>query len=229
MRNSYKVLYEKIKETDVQKDKEIFNLQEQLDKTKKEYAEQKTKDDNKINELETEKTKLISEKDDLSSVLEDTEEKLRVMELSRFASSYEKQELDYEKQQRFWFRIGVVTTGLLILSVLLSILGPKWFNLSVLWYKEPGFYLLNFIFLTLFIYALKQHSHLGNLRVDYANRKTLAQSYQHIVEDEGHNDIKEGFLKNASEIFSSKAMMRSDDVTLYEALVAKLLGPKQDK
>lgn len=227
MGKSYKALYEEEKENNIQKDKEISGLQKQLDENEKKYAEQKTRDDNKITELETEKTKLFSEKEGLSDELEDAKEKLQTMELNRLASSYEKQELDYKNQQRFWLKLSLGATALLTFSVLLSVFGPSWFDSDIVWFREPGLYLLNIIFLTLFVYTLKQHSHLGNLRIDYANRKTLAQSYQHIIEDEEHEEIKTNFLKNAAEIFSSKAKMHSDDVTFYEALVAKILGSKK--
>lgn len=88
---------------------------------------------------------------------------------------------------------------------------------------------IDLIFITLFIYTLKQHSHFGNLRIDYANRKTLAQCYQHIVESGEHNEIREGFLKKAAEIFSSKAKMHSSDITLSEAVLGKLFRPRQEK
>src|SRR3990167_4547285 len=131
------------------------------------------------------------------------------------------------KQKDLWFKLSLWGTGLLTGSIFFSIAGPHMFA-DKQWYTEPGFYLLNIIFLTLFIYALKQHAHFGNLRIDYANRKTLAQSYQYIIADEEEtSDVKKRFLERAADVFSSKAIPRSSDVTIYEAIVAKFVGPKQ--
>ncbi|MEA1929853.1 MAG: hypothetical protein U9M92_03175 [Patescibacteria group bacterium] len=224
MTRSYKRDYHEEQKRGLQKDKAITVLEEQFTNLSDENLKQKTAADKKTAGLKDENTKLVSEVDVLEKRISKTEEQLRVMELSRFASAYAEQEKDYKGQQSFWFKIGIGTTILLSASILVSFFGPTIYDFDVIWYKEPGLYLLNIVFLTVFVYALKQHSHLGNLRIDYANRKTLAQSYQHIIESKEHPEIQKDFLKNASDIFSSKAIMKSSDVTIYEALVAKILG-----
>lgn len=231
MRYQYKQLYEAELEKNTQKDKELLDLQKQVEVDKEIYAKQKIENDATIAKLTEDKTNLLTEKENIETSLADTKERLRVMELSRFAAAYEKQESDYKSQQKFWFKLNLLATLLLTISILVSIFGIPFLGLDInsAWDKEPKLYLLNLIFLTLFIYTLKQHAHLGNLIIDYANRKTLAQSYQHIVESGGYDDIRTNFLKNAADIFSSEAKMRSSDITIYEALLAKIFGPKEEK
>ncbi len=214
-----------------QKDAEISKLQKLLTEAQTKIQAQETEYNTKVTSLEEkigiteEDNKGLEEKNSsLEEKNENISEQLRKKELSRFASAYADQEVEYKGQQDLWFRFSLWATGLLVSSVLLSIFGPSWIQKG--WYEEPGFYLLNAIFLTLFVYTLKQHAHFGNLRIDYANRKTLAQSYQYIVANEEgeHSDIQNRFFERASDVFSSKAILRSSDVTMYEAIVSKLLG-----
>jgi len=189
-----------------------------------------------ISELETEKETLEGEvnilKEENNEIKEkntELSEQLRKKELSRFASAYATQENEYKTQQDLWFKLSLWATALLTVSVLIPIFGHYFFIDSKQWYKEPGFYLLDAIFLTLFVYTLKQHAHLGNLKIDYANRKTLAQSYQHIIEDgEEDPEVRKRFLERASDIFSSKAVLKDNDVTVPEALLSKITGKKNN-
>jgi len=226
MIGGYKAKYEEANKGNQQKEAEISDLKGQL-------LELQGKFNTQTSSHNTEKLSLETEREGLKKKIADLEEKntalsgqLRNEELSRFASAYEIQEKEYQDQQDLWFNLSLGATGLLTVSVLISIFGPH-FAPSHEWYKEPAFYLLDVIFLTLFVYSLKQHSHLGNLRIDYANRKTLAQSYQYIIEDEEEtSEVRKRFLERAADVFTSKVIPRSNDVTIYEALVAKILGGK---
>jgi FtsZ-binding cell division protein ZapB len=213
-RISYGPLYRQAEKGRVQLEAENTKLQQRI-----------TTLESEVNELREDYKNLDTEKDALQSDLETSKEQIRTMELSRFASAYDNQEKDYETQQIRWFSLSLWATAFLTASVLLSIFGPFLLKYTNPWYQEPGFYFLDVIFLTLFVYALKQHSHLGNLRIDYANRRTLAQSYQYIIEEEvEHAEIKAKFLERAANIFSSTALMHDGDVTIPEALMSKFLG-----
>ena len=79
------------------------------------------------------------------------------------------------------------------------------------------------MFLTLFVYALKKHAHLGNLIVDYANRKTLAQSYQYLVEsDEESAGLATKFQEKVAEIITSQPAVQDGKVTVYEHIIDQL-------
>lgn len=231
MSKSYKPLYQESQKLLAQKEAENVTLREQNSALQQKFDTQvaenqttKTTLEAKISESETQKQQLETEKEALEEKNADLSEKLQEKELSRFASAYATQEKEYKEQQEKWFKLSLWATCFLVVSVLISIFGPHVLE-DAQWYKEPGFYLLNVVFITLFVYTLKQHSHFGNLRIDYANRKTLAQSYQYIIADEDETSaIRTRFLERSADVFSSKATPHSNDVTVYEAVAAKLTG-----
>ena len=151
--------------------------------------------------------------------LSEAQEKIRLMELSRFASAYKDQELEYREEQAKWFRYVIAASIFLTGSIMFSIFVPPHMPITGRWYQEPGFYLLDAMFLTLFVYSLKRHAHLGNLIVDYANRKTLAQSYQHLVEsDEESAELESKFQERVAEIITAQPAVQDSKVTVYEHL-----------
>lgn len=234
-RPKWRQLYNEKSKENLKKDEQISELQKQVAVLQSNVDEQtslrnneKTDLETKIGELRVNITNLEKEKSDILEQNKGLSEQLRAKELSRFASEYENLEKEYGEQQDLWFKLSLGATGLLTISILASIVAPLHPLLqNKLWYQEPGFYLLNLIFITLFIYALKQHSHLGNLRIDYANRKALAQSYQYIIEDEDETSaVRKEFLEKALGIFTSRAMLKIGGITPYESIVEKVFGGK---
>ena len=149
--------------------------------------------------------------------LSEAQEQIRSMELSRFASAYRDQETEYREEQTKWFKYVMVASLFLTGSIMFSIFVPPHMPITGRWYQEPGFYLLDAMFLTLFVYSLKRHAHLGNLIVDYANRKTLAQSYQHLVEsDEESAELESKFQERVAEIITAQPAVQDSKVTVYE-------------
>lgn len=149
--------------------------------------------------------------------LSEAQEQIRLMELSRFASAYRDQEVEYREEQAKWFKYVMVASAFLTGSIMFSIFVPQHMPITSRWYQEPGFYLLDAMFLTLFVYSLKRHAHLGNLIVDYANRKTLAQSYQHLVEsDEESAELESKFQERVAEIITAQPAVQDSKVTVYE-------------
>lgn len=215
-------------EENLRKDTEITQLKNQLINLQGLLDTQSANSKESITSLNNEAVLAEEKIEKLDEQITLLSDEIRKKELSRFASAYSVQEGDYKTQQDTWFKYSLWATLFLAVSVLCSIFGSQ-LGIEKQWYQEPGFYLLNFIFITLFVYSLKQHAHLGNLRVDYANRKTLAQSYQHIIEDEeDFIEIKTRFLERAADIFSSPALLRNSDVTPHESLLGKVFG-KKDK
>jgi hypothetical protein len=151
--------------------------------------------------------------------LSEAQEKIRLIELSRFASAYKKQEDEYREEQQKWFTYVIYSTLFLTGSIMFSIFSPEH-----VWYQEPGFYLLDAMFLTLFIYALKKHAYLGNLIVDYANRKTLVQSYQYLVEsDEESSELAIKFQEKVTEIVTAIPAVNDGKVTIYEHILDQVM------
>ncbi|HBB43983.1 MAG: hypothetical protein UW27_C0002G0089 [Parcubacteria group bacterium GW2011_GWA1_44_13] len=212
----------------LRKDIELTQLMNQLVELQGRLDTQSANDKETIASLNNEVGLAKEKAEKLNEQIMLLNEEIRKKELSRFASAYSNQENEYRIQQDLWFKRSLWSTFFLTASVLYSSFGSQ-LETAKLWYQEPSFYLLNFIFITLFVYSLKQHTHLGNLRIDYANRKTLAQSYQHIIEDEEEFEgIKSRFLERASDVFSSPPLFRSSEVTPHESFLRKITGNKNE-
>ncbi|HEY0220989.1 MAG TPA: hypothetical protein VGC58_02070 [Candidatus Paceibacterota bacterium] len=151
--------------------------------------------------------------------ISELQDKIKSYELRRFASAYFDQESKYREEQNLWFKYVIGSVVLITISILFSIYHP-YLEISNKWYDEPGLYLLNAVFVTIFIYSLKKYSHLGNLIIDYANRKTLAQSYQYLVESEDElSELDNKFLEKVSSIFTANPVALDSKVTMYEQLL----------
>ncbi|MBL7045514.1 MAG: hypothetical protein ISR99_00580 [Parcubacteria group bacterium] len=215
------------------------NKQEEIDYLNEQLRKHKAEDSASRQEIESGYRSVIDQKDEnikelnqelkqRLSEMENKDEQIQTMELKRFAQAYADQESEYKTEGEKWFKYGFITSVLLATSVLASIFSVYIPRISGTWYENPGFYLLNLIFITLFVYALKQHLHFGKLRIDYANRKTLAQSYQYIIEDEEDKDVAKRFLERAADVFSSRADLTSGDVTPQEGFLTKMFNRKKE-
>lgn len=201
---------------------QVASLQEQLSGKVVAYEADIAEKDTEISTLIEEKESLEVELKTLQESLKITDGKLRDRELSRFAEQYREQEDRYATQQREWMGYSLGAGGLLLAGTLFTALGG--FGVGSF---QPELVFLNVVLLTIFVYCLRQHSHLANLRDDYANRKALAQSYQYIAqgdETDGLNDIRMDFFEKATDTFTRKPASRGNDVSLQDAFLTKLLG-----
>ena len=216
-RTSYKTLYEEsLEEIKILKE-EKTSLSERLS----EQSDEVSSLSSEITDLEETISSNDKEIETLNSTVKEKNRIIRENELRRFASAYASQENEYGQQRETWFGYSLVATILLTLSVVFSIAAPYRGWVEGSWYQQPGFYLLNAIFLTLFVYSLKQHAYFGRLKVDYANRKTLAQSYQHVIEDEEDAKIQNGFLQEIVKVFAAVPNHSKESVTIWEWLLKK--------
>lgn len=216
-RPSYKGYYEDCKSDLQKKEEKISQLERavldkdskitELKKESEEWEETARIDQTQIEELERE----IKAKD----------KTIKENELRRFSAAYSKQEHEFAQNQEKWFQYSLLSTLFLVLSVAFTIVSPSKGWVTASWYEQPGLYLLNAIFLTLFVYSIKQHSYYGHLRVDFANRKTLAQSYQHIIEDKEDAQIEKGFLAEVVKIFASPPTNEKESVSFWEYLLKR--------
>ena len=242
---SYKAPYLEAQRVIREKDKLISELQGtistiQTEQAKKDeqYASSLSEKDTNITELEEDKEQFEEKISSLETSLTRTEEQLRNKELNRFAGEYKKEEERYETQQRDWFWYSVYAGGIALAIAIFTSFNA--FEIVITYFgglpsadgsRLPAVEVvfLNAIALTVFIYCLKQHSHLADLREDYANRKALAQSYQYMVEDKEDkslSEIKNKFFDRAIEVFTKKPRGRGSDVTWYETTISKFFGPK---
>lgn len=234
MRLSYKKEYLEQAKLVKEKDKSISELQAEVTRLNErialkdtEYAQLVNTKDEEITSLKNQVSEELLKSGKLDEELRSAREKIRNAELNRFANEYQKEETRYESDQKIWFKYTAAATAVLLICAIGTALSAS----SDGFLPDPEIVFLNAILLTVFIYCLKQHSHLADLREDYANRKALAQSYQYMVEEsegEDLSEIKNEFFQKAIDVFTRRPKGRGSDVTWHTALIAKIFPSKQN-
>ncbi len=143
---------------------------------------------------------------------------LNEKELKKLAAAYAEQEEKFAAENRkwFWFVIGSCV------MLLLSIVGSALIAYGNPWYERFEYYLADFVFVTFLIFCLRQYSLTGRFRVDFANRKTLAQSYQNIISTGTDDEIKGEFLSKATAILCAPVDHSSESYTIPEKLIESI-------
>lgn len=230
----YKPKFKEAKRIILENDKEIAELKSRiivLNEEKNTDATSHTQalegKAEEITSLEQKIARLEEEKSTLEESLKTTKEDLRSKELNKFAGEFRKEEVRYEREQRSWFSNSVRAGAIVLVIAILTAFDIFDSNGTGI-FPEIEIIFLNALTLTVFLYSLKQHSHLADLREDYANRKALAQSYQYMVEgdDPALLEIKNEFFKEAMSVFTKRPKGRGSDVTWQESIFARFLGPK---
>lgn len=193
--------------------KTSFN--EKMDVREAEYEEQ----------LNQEKEKYVQKLDELKQVnieleLQNKEKQKQLdrRELKKLAIAYKDQEDEYVGDLQRWFYyvmgafLALITFGAYSIS----------FFQEVVWSEKIELYFLNFIIVTFLVFALKQFSYYTKLRTDYANRKTLAQSYHNILNTAEDEDLRPAFIDKASDVLFAKTDVKHESYTLPEKLLESL-------
>jgi hypothetical protein len=90
------------------------------------------------------------------------------------------------------------------------------------WFDRIEYYLINFVVLTFLIFALKQYSYYNKLRTDYANRKTIAQSYHNIITTHENESIRTSFIDKATDVLASKSEVSEESYTIPEKILESI-------
>lgn len=175
--------------------------EQNLSVREKEWEEKEAGYEEKISELEEN--------------LEEKELQINKRELKKLAEAYSDQEKEFLEESKKWFKFVLGSLGFLLLSILVS----NYLVHGEPWYERIEYYLANFVFITLLIFSLKQYSSSNHLRVDFANRKTLAQSYHNIISKAEDVNIKNDFIKEAMKILCAPADNKTESYTLPEKLI----------
>lgn len=138
--------------------------------------------------------------------------------LKKLAEAYEYQEKEFKKDVEKWFKFVII--GLITLLVSIGI--STWLASSKMWYDKFEYYLIDFVFVTFLIFSLKQYSSSNNLKIDFANRKTIAQSYHNIIGSTEDEDIKEEYLSKATDVLCAPSKIESDSYTIPEKIIETL-------
>ena len=179
-------------------------------------------------EWESERQGLTDEVTSLQNEVESRQSQLNSRELKKLASAYSEQENKFRTESLAWLA-GVVGTGLILFASIIYIAGLA---ADKPWYDRFEYYLANFVFATLFIFAIKRHSFAHRLGIDFANRKTLAQSYQNIISVVEDEEIRERFIDKAADVLCAPVDHKTEAYTLPEKImdtlsdIAKNVTPK---
>jgi hypothetical protein len=219
--------------TKVDLQNQINDLKEKIKSLENTLEQEETNFKNKIAELESSHTQTLQTKEDGFKDKEqsytDTIETLEVQnkekqnqlnkrELRKLAKAYETQEIEYAEDADKWFKYVIASFSVLVLSIIISIL----FVQGNEWYERVEVYLVNFVFITFLVFSLKQYSYYVKLRTDYANRKTLSQSYHNILVSGEDEEIKPKFLEKATDVLCAKNDVKHESYTLPEKLLESL-------
>lgn len=178
-------------------------------------ARDKQKDETHKTEVDELKTKISGLEDENKQ----KQDQLNKRELKKLAEAYSEQERLFADSAKNWAIMVTISFATLAGSVLLS----AYFASGKSWHDKIEFYLINFVILTFIVFALKQYSYVTKLRTNYANRKTIAQSYQNILTSTDDEPIKNQFLEKATSVLTAPADIDHEAFTLSEKGIEKLI------
>lgn len=187
----------------------VSSLKSELSSTKEEFKLKEEAHQNQVSDLENQ-LELLDED------IQQKQEQLDKRELKKLASAYKDQEDVYKKNTENWLTALVVVGLGLIISTAISI----HLSSGKPWYDRFEYYLVDIIFLSAVWFCGSQYSNFTELRSDYANRKTLAQSFHNILnnlpEDE---DIKGNFIEKATDVLCAPSVISTKEPVLSKKLV----------
>lgn len=200
-------------------------LELDLESTKKEYAEKEkqlvSEWEAKVQELEATHDTETEEKDEEISNLQG---QLDRKEAKKLAKAYEEQEVIHGSGSRKWLWSLISVASLLVICTAISI----WLSSNKIWYDKFEYYLVDIIFLSAVWFCGAQYTDQVRLRNDYANRKTLAQSFHNILnnlpEDEA---IKSKFIEKATDVLCAPNPAGTKEPVLSKKLIkdiAEIVG-----
>lgn len=193
-------------------EEEKIDLQNQLNSERQKNSEEISKLQGEITALKGEVVDTKSELEKKEEELESKQDQLNEKELKRLAQAYEKQELDYKKDIDRWFKFSLVSFSLVILSFLLSL----YLGFGELWYDKIEYHIFNLITITALVVSLRYFSQFNKLRIDFANKKTLAQAYHNILSSTDDQEIKNRFLDEVIKVLCIPEDHTPDSNTIVE-------------
>ena len=170
-----------------------------------------------------EKDQLIAEVEKLKQADELKQKQLNDKELKRLAAAYGTQEDKYTTQADTWFQYlkgMVIGWGLLTVSII--------FFTSGTWSEKLPYFAIEIIPISAAWFCVAEFSYYSKLRTDFANRKTIAQTYHNIVinidddVDEGEAEIKNKFIEKATDVLCAPSVVDSKEPILSKKVLKDL-------
>lgn len=163
-----------------------------------------------------------------NQIVKNQQKQLNEHELKKMAEAYHKQEFAYESDAKFWMKAIAWVVGALIVSTVVSIILAN----GKPWYDRFEFYLVDFIFISAVWFCSSQYSYYVHLRADYANRKTVAQSYHNIllsmsnenseVENKISDELKNKFVEKAADVLYAQNFSNIKEPLLTKEFVKNI-------
>lgn len=168
--------------------------------------------------------KTINDQKDINKKLTDD---LNLKELKKLAQAYRDQEIEFKDDQDKWLKWVTSAFVLVGFSAAFTLFASNDDSLS----NKLDNYVINFILITFLIFTLRQYSTYKFLRIDYSNRKTIAQSYHNIVDSadvDEQDEIKKLILEKSVDILTAKSNVKDESHTIVEKIFENRKNIKPD-
>jgi len=146
----------------------------------------------------------------------DKQAQLDQKELKKLASAYKEQEDIYSNEALFWLKwlSGVVVALVVSTAISISLSYDK------PWYDKFEYYVVDLILISAIWFCSSQYSNLKKLTSDYANRKTIAQSFHNILNNLAEDvAIKNKFIEKATDVLCAPSFSTDKESVLSKKLL----------
>jgi cation transport ATPase len=173
-----------------------------------------------IKELTKKHETVLSDRDttieDLENENKQKQSQIDKRELKKLAEAYSEQEDIFEKESKTWLISLIVAGVLLLISAIVSIKITH--NES--WIESIKYYIIDFILISAVWFCGAQYANTTKLRYDYANRKTLAQSFSNILNNLAENTvIRDKFIEKTTDVLCAPSSLADKEPVLSKKLI----------
>ena len=187
------------------------------------------KDKTKTEQHNTEIKTLGGDLEVLKNNLKEKDAQLDRKELKKLAVAFNDQEEIHKGDQKKWLIALIFVATMLIIYAIWSI----FLTSNKPWIDRIGYYAIDIILISAAWFCSSQFSEATRLRYDYGNRKTLAQSFNNILnnlsEDEG---IRTKFIEKTTDVLCAPVGSNTKEPILTRKVlkdVAEIIGTVANK
>lgn len=160
----------------------------------------------------------------LTNDLKEKQVQLDRKELKKLAEAFAQEEVSCEGNQKKWLKYLMYTTGALIVYAIISI----YLTSGKIWFDRLGYYVIDLILISAVWFCSAQFTEATKLRHDYGNRKTLAQSFNNILNNLPEDEpIRAKFIEKSTDVLCAPAGLSGREPVLTKKLLkdsAEILG-----
>lgn len=172
---------------------------------------------------------LKSQMESLEQQIAEKQKQIDKRELKKLAEAYGEQEGINKGEEKTWLIRLAVVAGLLLVSAVVSI----WVTHNQSWVESIKYYVVDIILFSAVWFCGTQYSNVLKLKNDYANRKTLAQSFHNILNNLSDNpEIKAKFIEKTTDVLCAPVATGDKEPLLSKKVlkdVAEIIGAAANK